>query len=498
MRSGRYEFHSATMVDLISTAYKVDPDKVTGGPSWVEMERFDVIAKVNGKPSAEVLRLMLQALLADRFKLVVKMEVKPMPAYQMTVPKKLNLKQADSAGDSDCPMSIQMGPRIGDGPPQPTLAFTCRGMTMNAFANQVRVMRPALPNLPVIDKTGIEGIWDIDFKLPMDPTGGMAALSEELEKRLGLKLELSTAPLEVIAVTRVNLKPTPDPPGAAEWQKLTDPPTEFEVADIKPTSPDFKGMRVQFPPGGRVDFKGVTLGFLMQQAFELTAAEQVIGAPSWFATDHYDIIAKAPATANHADLSRFASMNRAGPTVDSELTSAMIRTLLKDRFKLEMHREKRTLSAYTLTAVKPKLKQADPESRARMATAPMDAKGTETRLIQYDFQNVTMAQFAARLQSLGRSLFPSPVLDATGLEGAYDFSIVFSPALTVNGGRGAPVMRTPGADPGNRDAPLGASDPVGGISLPDAIEKLGLKLVMQKRPVSVWVIDHIERKPTEN
>src|SRR5438094_651160 len=69
LRGGRFEMRTATMVDLIRTAYGVDADRVLGGPSWLEMDRFDVIAKSPSKPNPETLKTMLQALLADRFKL---------------------------------------------------------------------------------------------------------------------------------------------------------------------------------------------------------------------------------------------------------------------------------------------------------------------------------------------------------------------------------------------------------------------------------------------
>src|ERR1035438_9859643 len=68
---GRYEIRAATMVDLIRTAYGIDADKVLGGPSWLETNRFDVLAKAPVDATQESAKLMLQALLADRFKLVV-------------------------------------------------------------------------------------------------------------------------------------------------------------------------------------------------------------------------------------------------------------------------------------------------------------------------------------------------------------------------------------------------------------------------------------------
>src|SRR5665213_2154726 len=70
-RAGRYELEMATMVDLIAAAYGIAPNKVWGGPSWLEMDRFDVIASAPPDTSPQALKLMLQALLAERFHLTV-------------------------------------------------------------------------------------------------------------------------------------------------------------------------------------------------------------------------------------------------------------------------------------------------------------------------------------------------------------------------------------------------------------------------------------------
>ena len=90
-------------------------------------------------------------------------------------------------------------------------------------------------------------------------------------------------------------------------------------------------------------------------------------------------------------------------------------------------------------------------------------------------------------------MFTIQVLDGTGIEGAWDFTLSFSPisAAQLNGLGGTPLGPAP-----NEPA---ASAPVGGTSLFDAVEKqLGLKLEMQKRSYPGLVIDHIEEKPTDN
>src|SRR6187402_2554840 len=72
LRGTRYELRNATMLDLVRTAYNVQPERVSGGPSWLEWNRFDIAALAPEKTPADRLREMLKTLLAERFKLVVR------------------------------------------------------------------------------------------------------------------------------------------------------------------------------------------------------------------------------------------------------------------------------------------------------------------------------------------------------------------------------------------------------------------------------------------
>lgn len=87
LRAERYDLRKATMLDLISTAYNVDPKYVSGGPNWLELDRFDISAKAPAKTPPETLRLMLQSLLEDRFKLEIHTGTRPMPAFALTMGK---------------------------------------------------------------------------------------------------------------------------------------------------------------------------------------------------------------------------------------------------------------------------------------------------------------------------------------------------------------------------------------------------------------------------
>jgi len=139
-------------------------------------------------------------------------------------------------------------------------------------------------------------------------------------------------------------------------------------------------------------------------------------------------------------------------------------------------------------SAKPKMKKADPASRTHCKYVD-SPDGSQVLTCQ----NITMAQFADRLQNRAPEL-NWPVLDATGIKGGWDFALTFSWRAAMMNTAGS------GADAGQSgDGVPTASDPSGAYTLFEAVEKqLGLKLEMQKRPLPVIVIDHIERTPTDN
>ena len=109
-----------------------------------------------------------------------------------------------------------------------------------------------------------------------------------------------------------------------------------------------------------------------------------------------------------------------------------------------------------------------------------------------------MAQLADQLRGLAPGYIRGPVIDETGLEGGYDFTLSFSPPgmATAGGGRG--MVRGGDAPVAGGDT-LAASEPSNALTLFEAIDRqLGLKLEQRKHPTQVLVIDHIDPKPTEN
>jgi uncharacterized protein (TIGR03435 family) len=230
------------------------------------------------------------------------------------------------------------------------------------------------------------------------------------------------------------------------------------------------------------------------------SADMVLDAPKSM-DDRWDIVAKAPKSA----MVVFTGGGNNGPprpTLDFQTAIAMLDKLLAERFNLKMHMEERMMSAYVLSAGKPKMKAADPNARTRYHEGPaaadpkVDPRNKAPVLARLvTVENMTMAQFAEKLQDIAPGYIHSPVLDTTGLTGSYDFTLSFSPAGAFQGGgRGGD-----GAAAAPRPASDDVADPSGAVTLPEAIDKqLGLKLEQKKRMVQVLVIDHVEAKPTEN
>ena len=217
LSADRYELRRATMLDLIRTAYGVDADKVYGGPSWLDYDRFEIVARTRPGTRPETLRLMLQSLLENRFQLVVKMDTREVAGYILTKAKK-ELKLRAAADTSNAPGCQNLRPILDSGPPQ--AAIQCRNVTMDAFAARLHsIVSSARSNLPVKDSTGLEGGWDVDFQYPMRSATSDgpadAGVIEALDK-LGLKLDPGKVPQPVLVVESVKEQPSPNPPGVAE------------------------------------------------------------------------------------------------------------------------------------------------------------------------------------------------------------------------------------------------------------------------------------------
>jgi uncharacterized protein (TIGR03435 family) len=267
----------------------------------------------------------------------------------------------------------------------------------------------------------------------------------------------------------------------------------FEVAVVKPSLPIREALpliqagklKVGINIGkSRVDISFVTLEDLIVAAYKVKPYQ--VSGPDWIKMDRYDIQAKLPDGAT------------------SDQVPQLLQKLLAERFQLAIHREQRPLPVYELTVGKkgPKL-QPSVESEGAPATEMSSINPTSkgslitggpmgtTRMtngpngMHLDLLRGNMAGFAELLTKLlGR-----PVLDRTDLKGLYQIGFDI-PAEDVQN-----LARAIGAGP--TTAPPPGGDP-GGSTMFQAVEDLGLKLIAAKDPVDLIVIDHAERKPTEN
>lgn len=246
---GRLNMQCNTVENLIQMAYVVFQNgsslnmrriPIIGGPAWIRSDQYAINAKAEGAaPVAQMMGPMLQSLLEDRFKLKIRRETKEGSVYVMTVAKggsKLQL-------DKDCtPLDMDhLPPAPGPGQPVPnicgnqqirmmngkTITTIGKGLSMPEFA---RGMLSDLLGRPVIDKTGLEGRFDIQMEMAPDSSmpmfqgmagrgGGDAAgpvpsaadpegptIFMALEK-LGLKLEPSKGPVDQLVIEHVE-RPT--------------------------------------------------------------------------------------------------------------------------------------------------------------------------------------------------------------------------------------------------------------------------------------------------
>jgi uncharacterized protein (TIGR03435 family) len=139
---------------LLERAYRIFPFQISGGPSWANSDRFDVEGKAEGNPTREQFMLMLQSLLADRFKLAIHRETKEMPVYELTVAKGgVKFKEGKCVGEP--------------GPSNPCggVSGSRRGMLIGRVTSVADVAESLSGTLGrvVVDKTGLTGNYDFDL-----------------------------------------------------------------------------------------------------------------------------------------------------------------------------------------------------------------------------------------------------------------------------------------------------------------------------------------------
>jgi uncharacterized protein (TIGR03435 family) len=480
LRGTRYELRNATMVDLIRTAYNVRPEKISGGPSWLEWSRWDIAAIAPDGTPPDRLREMLKGLLAERFKLTVREDMATTTAMALKVAGTPKLRESSGAGGCQ-------GQGAPDANGVPLQTATCKGLTMAALAEQLPRMAGAYfpGGQQVVDDTGLAGTYDFELKWHARALLGRAGSDgitiEKAVAELGLKLEPKEIKVPAIVVDSVTAEFTPNPPDLA--RRMPPPPSpEFEVAEVKLSPPDVTQPRAQLLPTGRVTASGVPLNLMITLGWDLPNPQYIAG-PKWLESTRYELIARAYATTDP----------NANVQQDEDLVRKMLQALIVERFQMKYHMEDRPMPAFNIRADNPKMTKADPTKRTRCFEGAPAGTPTAARPQQFGrqvtCQNITMAQFGTWLPAIAGGYTRVPAIDLTGLTDGYDFTLNFSPIGEVQGPRPEAGAAATGA----------ALDPTGALSLLDAVRKqLGIRLEEVKRSLPVMVIDSINEKPTDN
>jgi len=228
----------------------------------------------------------------------------------------------------------------------------------------------------------------------------------------------------------------------------------FDAASIKPT-PESGDPKREGPiqlTGGNINLEAASLWNLVVAAYGIK--DYQLSGPDWMKSAHFDVVAKAPEDAS------------------LDQRRSMLQSLLADRFKLAVHHATKDLPVDALVVAKGTTKLGNMK----------DSEGKDSLSItggKLQFQNYTMAQLAG---FLARGNPDRPVVDATGIEGAYDFAV---------------ELDSPTGDPGDAKRAIGRAMADGTFARMVA-EQLGLKVEARKQAIDIVVVDHAERVPVEN
>jgi uncharacterized protein (TIGR03435 family) len=227
----------------------------------------------------------------------------------------------------------------------------------------------------------------------------------------------------------------------------TDPPPAFEAASIKPNNSTSGGSHTRTRPA-YLQAENVSLRNLITMAYKLR--DYQLTGPDWLRTERFDVVAKA----------------KFGTPDDALLP--MLQTLLAERFKLTAHPETKEFPVYKLVAMKGKfhLQSVDPAGGSSTNSSSDDKGGI------MEAERITME----RLADWVSTRMDRPVIDATGLAGAYNMKLNFSRESEKN----------------DADTP---KYPIVPLALQ---EQLGLRLEKGNAPIKMLVVDSVEKVPIEN
>jgi uncharacterized protein (TIGR03435 family) len=220
--NGRFTATNVSLKNIIQyEAYGIPGSRILDGPKWLDSTKFDIQAKMDDSAADRLRTLpqdqrrletqaMFQRLLADRFKLVVHWETRELPVYALVVARKgpkLQPAKDSSEGSNISSSDSRFGSQ-----------FTAKGVTLPQLAEGLTQKLSRELGHDVIDKTEIEGRYDLTLKWTQDAgaspiaTTGAAASADSgpsiftaVQEQLGLKLEPAKAPVQVLVIDHAEM-----------------------------------------------------------------------------------------------------------------------------------------------------------------------------------------------------------------------------------------------------------------------------------------------------
>lgn len=464
--------------ECIQWAYHLTAASEIMGPEWLDSEQYDIVAKADESATQDQLRLMLQSLLAERFKLTIRHKTEQRPLYSLVVGKG--------------------GPKLREVHQEPVRGFHVDQdgsvLSYHMVTNMARLTEvlPGFLDRPLLDKTGLNGVYDFTLRVEVDPQFRIPEVGQPFHgfgmtpsifgavEALGLKLVSEKGPVDVLIVDHVE---RPSANDRAFFKKAMWSPRTFEVASVKPVGPGDGGMKSAEGKGSgpsdglehrRLNVR-LNLYALIVNAYslrgcppfgEFAGCNLLSGGPDWLRKDQFEIVAKVPDSAPDYTPAQFVNLH--APQVQ-----LMLQALLADRFALKVHRETKELPVFALTIGKKgaKFKKSDGGKEPRLMFRAWSAPDG-LRMIKLIVENGSMRE----LVELYAKFMDRPLIDKTGLQDRYDFKVDYE---------------------ANPEAP-GPFSQLSGPALFKAFEEqAGLKLEATKGTVDILVIDHAE-KPSAN
>ena len=238
VQPGRLIIDGLTAREIVAFAYDIpNPlrlSRIAGGPNWLDSDRFSILAKTDGNASSDRVRVMLRALLADRFHLLARTARLERPIYA------LMLARSDGSfgpglhrtADTDCVRYwAARGGALPPLPRNPKDVTTCviraePGLIVARARTMPDLVTVAFPRVVedrvVVDRTGLKGSYDMllewtpdrkpfasavdlppGLPVPAPPSTGGPSIFTAIQEQLGLKLQPAKAPVEVLVIDRI-------------------------------------------------------------------------------------------------------------------------------------------------------------------------------------------------------------------------------------------------------------------------------------------------------